>query len=115
MLFRSDNGQGTYDTWATGWFGPGGGSTYDAYATYYFSDYIDGYNHSGNSHDNGYFNPDEDQFNPYPFPNVVGGEVYGTMGWDLPYQNESPYNPQAGLTSHGINNPTYHDAHDTSY
>jgi hypothetical protein len=113
----TDNGQGAYDTWATGWFGPGGGSTYDAYATYYFSDYEDGYNHYGNRRDNGYFNPDEDQFNPYPFPNVVGGVAYGTVygSWDLPYQNESPYNPQAGLTSHGINNPTYHNGYQPIY
>jgi hypothetical protein len=111
----SDNGQGSYDTWVTGWFGPGGGSVADGHNTYYFSDYLHDYDHSGNTHDNGYFNPAEDQFNPYPFPNVVGGEVYGPSGRDLPYQNESPNNPQAALTFHGINNATYHDGYDTGY
>lgn len=108
------NGQGNYGTWVTGWFGPGGASEADGYKTYYFSDYIYGYNHSGNFRDHGYFTPAEDQFNPYPFPNVVGGEVYGTNGRDLPYQNESPNNPQAGLTLHGFDKATFHDGYNTS-
>jgi len=108
----SDNGQGSYDTWATGWFGPGA------------NDYYSGpYMLSGASvsyysyYDMGYFNPYRDQFNPYPYPNIVGGydyyhydyghDSYGQ--WDLPYQNESPYNPGAALTMHGIINPTYRD------
>jgi hypothetical protein len=97
----SDNGQGAYDTWATGWFGPGASMNYYNY----------GASMSYNYYDIGYFNPWNDQFNPYPYPNVVGGFEYGTdYGvWDLPYQNESPYNPGAALTMHGIVNPTYRD------
>jgi hypothetical protein len=94
--YGSNNGQGNYYTLWSGWYGPGANNTYDYYNYYYY--------------DTGYFNPDRDQFNPYPYPNVVGGEAYGsTYGvWDLPDQNESPFNPGPALTSHGINNPTYH-------
>jgi hypothetical protein len=91
--YASNNGQGNYYTLYSGWYGPGANDTYDYYYYYY---------------DTGYFNPDRDQFNPYPYPNVVGGDVYGTGGFDLPDQNESPFNPGPALTSHGINNPTYH-------
>jgi len=64
-------------TYEAGWFGPG---------------------YNGES---GYYNPKKDQFNPYPYPNVVGGVAYAPMyEWDLPCQNESPFNPQAALTEH---------------
>jgi hypothetical protein len=66
-------------TWATGWYGPG----YD-----------------GGS---GYFNPSFDEYNPYPYYNIVGGEAFGPMyEFHLPDQNESPLNPAAGLTRHGM-------------
>jgi hypothetical protein len=50
----------------------------------------------------GYFNPNFDQYNPYPFYNIVGGFSYDsdTTVNDLPYQFESPYNPAAALTRH---------------
>jgi hypothetical protein len=68
----------TGDTYYSGWFGPGwtGG--------------------------HGYFNPDFDQYNPYPYYNIVGGEIYDTdiADEDLPYQHESPLNPAAALTDH---------------
>jgi hypothetical protein len=83
------NGQGNYLTYATGWFGPG----YD-----------------GGS---GYFDPmwHNTQFDPYPYPNIVGGERYGTVygTWDLPCQNESPYRPGPALSSHEVWNMTYFD------
>jgi hypothetical protein len=60
-------------TYETGWFGPG----YDGEC--------------------GYYNPKKDQFNPYPYPNIVGG-VYS--GDELPCQYESPLDPQTALTYH---------------
>ena len=111
--YASNNGQGNYYTLYSGWYGPGGSSDADGHHVYYFSDYIYGYDHSGNFRDHGYFTPAEDQFNPYPFPNVVGGEVYDTTGRDLPYQNESPNNPQAAITFHGFNNATFHDGYES--
>ena len=49
----------------------------------------------------GYFNPSTDQYNPYPFLNIVGGQSFDTSGaQDLPNQNESPYNPAAALSRH---------------
>jgi hypothetical protein len=83
------NGQGNYYTTVTGWYGPG-------------------------SDDNmGYFDPYYDQFDPYPNYNVVGGEQYPNYGnpsiptyiWDLPDQNESPYNVGPALTRHGVIHP----------
>ena len=69
-------------TYEAGWFGPG---------------------YNGES---GYFNPKDDQFNPYPYPNVVGGVAYAPMyKMDLPCQNESPWNPQAALTEHSWFSP----------
>jgi hypothetical protein len=62
----------------------------------------------GSNDEDGYFDPYMDQFNPYPYPNIVGGVAYGTTYgvWDLPDQNESPNNPGAALTYHGVYNPT---------
>jgi len=68
---------------STGWYGPGedGGT--------------------------GYFNPAvSGEYNPYPFYNIVGGESFGALyEYSLPDQNESPFNPQAALTRHGVNLP----------
>lgn len=75
------NGQGDYYTWVTGWFGPGSGVDW------------------------GYFNPDYDQFNPYPYYNICGGYAYEPEYYTpdgLPYQNETPVNPQAALTYHTL-------------
>ena len=71
---------------ATGWYGPG-------------------------SDDNdGYFNPGYDQWNLYPYYNIVGGESYTVSNpayyWDLPNQDESPLNPGAALTKHVITDAT---------
>ena len=67
-----------------GWYGPG---------------------HDGGT---GYYNPSvSGQYNPYPFYNIVAGESYGPMyGSDLPDQYESPYNPAAALTQHGLGAPS---------
>jgi len=77
------NGQGGNGTLATGWYGTG----YDG--------------------GTGYFNPvRSDEYNPYPFYNIVGGESFGVLyEYDLPDQNESPLNPQAALTRHGATAP----------
>jgi len=65
---------------AHGWYGPG----YD----------------SGT----GYFDPAVSEYDPYPYYNIVGGESYAPLYQDsLPDQKESPFNPPAGLTRHGIN------------
>jgi len=86
--YTSYNGQGNYYTTVTGWYGPGDGEEY------------------------GYFNPDRNEYNPYPYYNIVGGEQYPNYGspsslyrFDLPYQNESPLNPAAALTYHGLTQP----------
>ena len=52
----------------------------------------------------GYYNPViSGEYNPYPFYNIVGGESFGALyEYNLPNQNESPYNPQAALTRHGL-------------
>jgi len=107
--WSSDNGQGNYDTWATGWFGPGASLNY--YNYYPMGTSVSALSSYNYYYDMGYFNPYRDQFNPYPYPNVVGGYEYGTVYgvWDLPDQNESPYNPGPALTMHGIANPTYRD------
>lgn len=64
-------------TWATGWYGPG---------------------YNGGS---GYFNPSFDEYNSYPYYNIVGGEAFGPRyEFHLPDQNESPLNPAAALTRH---------------
>ncbi len=53
----------------------------------------------------GYFDPSVDQYNPYPYYNIVGGETYSTNYFrDLPDQYESPYNPGPALTNHKIVN-----------
>ena len=69
------NGNGTL---ATGWYGPGWDGGY------------------------GYFNPVRTpEYNPYPYYNIVGGEPYGPLyEYDLPDQNESPFNPAVALTRH---------------
>jgi len=74
----SNNGQPNYDTTVTGWYGPGWSGWH------------------------GYFDPYYDQYNPYPYYNIVGGETYSfdTFSFDLPVQHESPYNPAAALTRH---------------
>ena len=82
-------GSGGSGTWATGWYGPG---------------------HDGGT---GYFNPRSDQLNPYPYYNIVGGEAYGPLyQYDLPDQNESPLNPQAALTRHGVAGPRQNNVND---
>jgi hypothetical protein len=72
------NGQANYHTTVIGWYGPGWDGLY------------------------GYFNPYFDQYNPYPFYNIVGGFSFDTdfLIWDLPNQNESPFNPSTALTRH---------------
>jgi opacity protein-like surface antigen len=77
------NDQGAHGTLATGWYGPG----YDG--------------------GTGYFNPARsDEYNPYPFYNIVGGESFDFLyEYHLPDQNESPLNPQAALTRHGVTAP----------
>ena len=52
----------------------------------------------------GYYNPAvSGEYNPYPFYNIVGGESFGALyEYNLPNQNESPYNPQMALTRHGL-------------
>jgi opacity protein-like surface antigen len=77
------NGQGGNGTLTTGWYGTG----YDG--------------------ETGYFNPARsDEYNPYPFYNIVGGESFGILyEYNLPDQNESPLNPQAALTRHGVTAP----------
>jgi hypothetical protein len=96
--YGSNNGQGNYYTLWSGWYGPGANNSYN-------------YGNNSYYYDTGYFNPDRDQFNPYPYPNVVGGFVYtdSVYGvWNLPDQNESPFNPGPALTSHSYEiNPTY--------
>ena len=77
------NGQGGNGTLANGWYGTG----YDG--------------------GTGYFNPARsDEYNPYPFYNIVGGESFDVFyEYNLPDQNESPLNPQAALTRHGVTAP----------
>jgi opacity protein-like surface antigen len=55
----------------------------------------------------GYFNPARsDEYNPYPFYNIVGGESFDVLyEYNLPDQNESPLNSQAALTRHGVTAP----------
>jgi len=76
----NDQASGTddEDTWVTGWFGPGWDGGY------------------------GYFYPPFDEYNPYPYYNIVGGESYDDDIYEqsLPDQYESPYNPPAALTRH---------------
>ncbi len=61
----------------------------------------------GADNGDGYFNPDFDEYNPYPYYNVVGGESYETLYiQDLPDQDESPLNPGPALTEHGIVHPS---------
>ncbi len=52
----------------------------------------------------GYYNPAiSGQYDPYPFYNIVGGEPYAPLyEHSLPNQNESPFNPPAAMTRHGI-------------
>jgi hypothetical protein len=67
---------------SSGWYGPG----YD-----------------GNF---GYFDPSYDEYNPYPYYDIVGGESYDDLYFDdLPDQDESPYNPGPALTQHGVIKP----------
>jgi hypothetical protein len=80
------NNQGNYGTTVTGWYGPG-----------------------ANGYNMGYFDPYYDQYNPYPYYNIVGGEAYSGQpvtvpyySTDMPDQNESPYNPEAALTRHFV-------------
>ena len=79
--------------WWDNWYGPG-----SAYRNDYGSGYENGF---------GYYNPARDQFDAYPFFNVVGGEYYDN-GLDsyryLPDQFESPLNPGAALTYHNYIN-----------
>jgi len=65
---------------STGWYGPGWDGSF------------------------GYFNPEFDQYNPYPFYNIVSGQSNdpNITDNDLPDQNESPYNPAAALTRHQL-------------
>jgi len=76
--YSSYNGQGNYYTTVDGWYGPGWSGWY------------------------GYFDPTYNEYNPYPYYNIIGGETYNddTFEQDLPYQHESPYNPAAALTRH---------------
>jgi hypothetical protein len=54
----------------------------------------------------GYFVPGDDQYNPYPYYNIIAGvRISPLYTPGLPYsadQNESPYNPGAGLSKHGL-------------
>jgi hypothetical protein len=72
------------------------------YDTYYDGSGYDGWYGIGYDGKYGYFNPYlTPQINPYPYPNIVGGEAYEDLYINsLPDQNESPYNPAAALTHH---------------
>jgi len=74
----SYNGQGDYDTTVIGWYGPGWDGGY------------------------GYYYPPGDQYNPYPYYNIISGNTYlnDVADPELPEQYESPYNPPAALTRH---------------
>ena len=79
--------------WYESWYGPG--SAYGPTGNYRIEDGETGF---------GYFNPELDQYNPYPYYNLVAGQVYSTNYFrDLPFQFESPYNPGAALTKHYVN------------
>jgi len=84
---------------STGWYGPGYNASYSPDSGIVYSASY------------GYFSPSTSQYNPYPYYNIVGGEVYPDYGItpsyvnDLPFQMESPYNPGPALTSHGIVKP----------
>jgi hypothetical protein len=95
-------------THSTGWYGPGA----DGYAGYYDPAHDPDQNHPT------YFNfyPTD----PYPFYNIIAGYSYTgvamvhgahpvvvpTGTYAMPDQNESPFNPNAALTQHGILNPS---------
>jgi len=60
----------------------------------------------GSDDNDGYFNPEIDEFNPYPYYDIVGGEHYDDLySDDLPDQDESPFNTAPALTEHGIVHP----------
>jgi hypothetical protein len=56
----------------------------------------------GSERGTGYFNPAvSGEYNPYPYYNIVGGESFAALfSYDLPDQNESPWNPPAALSRH---------------
>jgi len=76
----SFNGQTDYGTYVNGWFGPGWDGGY------------------------GYYNPDVDGAQTYPYYNIIAGQSFDTTQSfnDVPYQFESPFNPAAALTRHQV-------------
>jgi hypothetical protein len=59
----------------------------------------------------GYFNPFRDEFNPYPYYNIISG--VSVAPWYTPGltdQEETPYNIGAALTTHALVNPVYSHA-----
>jgi len=77
--YPDTNGQGDYGTTVDGWYGPGWSGWH------------------------GYFDPNYDQYNPYPYLNRVGGYSFNgndQFDFSLPQQHESPFNPAAALTRH---------------
>jgi len=94
-------------THSTGWYGPG---TDDK--TGYYNPKYDPKKYELTDYN---FYPTD----PYPFYNVIAGWSYDntsstlnfdvfnvvpTYSWDMPDQNESPFNPDAALTQHGVIN-----------
>jgi len=82
--------------WSYNWYGPG----WDGGFGYFDPDYDTGDFIGGTEI--------YDQYNPYPFFNIVGGQQYDIgfgniiplYEFNLPDQYESPYNPPAALTRH---------------
>ncbi len=95
--------------WYASWYGTGSD---DGYGINSFNDLrTGGQNLGSNITGGGYFDPEYDQWNLYPYYNIVGGATYPTgsgaqFTFALPDQNESPFNPAAALTQHQLSNPT---------
>jgi hypothetical protein len=61
---------------------------------------------AGNQALTGYFSPGSGEYDPYPYYNILGGAFYApAYEFDLPNQFESPFNPGAALSRHGIRLP----------
>jgi hypothetical protein len=76
--------------WFESWYGPG-------------ADFGPTGAYQGTEEGFGYYNPENDQYDPYPYFNIVGGAEYSTnFSRTLPDQFESPYNPGPALANHHV-------------